>query len=602
MPQYNGMSAAPGESLPRRASQRPRPGPPSRWPLAVGGLALVAIVFGSLIVVAAGARGPGSLSPPSHSHFFPTWMAGPLIGAWPFATSGSALLHVFDYAVIGMYGFYILAVIYAPRLRRRWILAAILAVHLIFLISPPLPLTDIFNYINYGRMEIVHGLNPYATIPALEPHSDPSYTISNWHHLLSPYGPLFTIFTFALVPLGVAASFWAFKATLMLASLATLFLVWRCAEMLHRDPLTAVILVGLNPPVLVWGLGGDHNDFLMVLCMMLAIFLLLSARRQSFSNGLAIDRDRIAGPRRRAGAGAGGAIAAARNLRGGLAAGVTRRSARGAATLATRASLVRRRLIPARSWVGVPDRPSRLVVAASAPAIPAAPPALGSGFGELSEARSATLGKPRHVATAATRAKALHFCAGLALVAGCAIKLPAAILVPILFAAAPRRSYLLAGMAAALLAVAFASYSAFGARLPDLGVQSNLVTTVGLPNLLGSALGLGGETVGLRLALTGLLVVAVGLCALWAWRSRGEWIVPAAFAVLVLVLTLSWQVPWYLLWLLPLAALTRRPHIRVATLALGVYVILSFTYLINIHPPGSLLQTLHARETKFLVH
>ena len=98
-------------------------------------------------------------------------------------------------------------------------IAAIVAVHAIFFLAPPLALTDIFNYVNYGRMEVVHHLNPYTTIPILEPHNDPSYALSNWHQLLSPYGPLFTLLTFAVVPLGVAASFWALKGVLALASL-----------------------------------------------------------------------------------------------------------------------------------------------------------------------------------------------------------------------------------------------------------------------------------------------------------------------------------------------------------------------------------------------
>ena len=106
-----------------------------------------------------------------------------------------------------------------PRLRARWAIAAIVAVHAIFFLAPPLALTDIFNYINYGRMEVVHHLNPYTTIPVLEPHNDPSYTLSNWHQLLSPYGPLFTILTFAVVPLGVAASFWTLKGLLAAPSL-----------------------------------------------------------------------------------------------------------------------------------------------------------------------------------------------------------------------------------------------------------------------------------------------------------------------------------------------------------------------------------------------
>ena len=38
------------------------------------------------------------------------------------------------------------------------------------------------------------------------------------------------------------------------------------------------MLVGLNPIVLVWGLGGDHNDFLIVFAIVLGFYLLLRAR------------------------------------------------------------------------------------------------------------------------------------------------------------------------------------------------------------------------------------------------------------------------------------------------------------------------------------
>ncbi|MEA2297595.1 MAG: alpha,6-mannosyltransferase [Solirubrobacteraceae bacterium] len=587
---------------------------PARVPKILGAVGLLAIVLGCLTVVAVAARGPGSLSPPSHSHFFPAWLAGPLGGLWPFPSTGTTLLAIFDYAVGGMYVAYVLAVVCAPRLRARWTLAAIIVVHVIFLLSPPLALTDVFNYLNYGRMEIVHGLNPYVTIPALEPHGDPAYALSNWHHLLSPYGPLFTLFSFALVPLGVATSFWIFKACLMLASLGTLCLVWRCARLLHRDPLRAVLLVGLNPPVLVWGLGADHNDFLMVLFMMLAVNLLLSSRRPSFSSALSIEGEwigrsgRLARRARVAAAAAAGAVRARRPLTA-AASRWHRARALGAATAATRLPLLARRLTPGRAWAPAAPRagssrgPGRLVVAASAPAVtaPAAVPrAGGGGLGERSLGEAPW--PPRRAVVAATRERAFQFCAGLALVAACAIKLPAAILIPILVVVAPRRLHLLAGMGVALAAVAWASYTAFGPHLPDLGVQSNLVTTVGLPNLLGAAIGLGGETVGLRLVLTVVLLVVVGLCVLWARRRHGDWIVPAGLAVLVLVLTLSWQAPWYVLWLLPLAALARRPHLRVASLLLGVYLILAYTSTVNIRPPSSALQQVHAGETKHLVH
>ncbi len=251
----------------------------ARTDVRVGALALLVIVACSVLIVLMAADRPSILSPTTHASFFPAWMAGPLGGLWPGLTRNSSTLkYLFSGAIVLMYAAYLVGLAYLPRLRARWTIAGIVAVHAIFFLAPPLALTDVFNYINYGRMEVVHHLNPYTSIPILEPHSDPSYVLSNWHQLLSPYGPLFTILTFAVVPIGVAASFWVIKGVLAVASLATIFLVWKCAELLGRDPVAAIVLVGLNPIVLVWGLGGDHNDFLMVFLIVLGFYLMLRAR------------------------------------------------------------------------------------------------------------------------------------------------------------------------------------------------------------------------------------------------------------------------------------------------------------------------------------
>ena len=177
-------------------------------------------------------------------------MAGPLGGLWPGLTrDGTALRWLFTAGMAAMYVCYVLAIAYVPRmrLRARWTIATVVAVHAVFFLAPPMALTDVFNYINYGRMEVVHHLNPYTTYPILEPHNDPSYALSNWHELLSPYGPLFTLLTFALVPLGVAGAFWAIKAILVAASLGMILLVWRCAQMLDLDPVRAVMLRRAEP-------------------------------------------------------------------------------------------------------------------------------------------------------------------------------------------------------------------------------------------------------------------------------------------------------------------------------------------------------------------
>src|SRR5205814_6954136 len=113
-------------------------------------------------------------------------------------------------------------------------------------------------------MGVVHHLNPYTTLPFHRPHADPAYRISNWHFLLTPYGPLFTLLTYALVPLGVGASFWAIKLLVGLCMLGLLALVWWGARLIGLVPAAAVTFVGLNPIVLVWGIGADHYDVLMM--------------------------------------------------------------------------------------------------------------------------------------------------------------------------------------------------------------------------------------------------------------------------------------------------------------------------------------------------
>jgi hypothetical protein len=483
-----------------------------------GAAALLLVVAGSLLLVVVTADRPSLLSPTSHANFFPHWMAGPLGGLLPGLTgNGTALRYIFTGGIFAMYGAYLVALMYARRLPARWVIAAILAVHAIFLLAPPMALTDVFNYINYGRMEIVHHLNPYTTIPIAEPHSDPSFALSNWHQLLSPYGPLFTLFTFAVVPLGVAGSFWALKCALVLASLATIFLVWRCARLLGRDPVVAIVLVGLNPIVLVWGLGGDHNDFLTVFLIVLGFYLLVRSRPDAALGGAGAPR-------------AG----------------------------AERGSLGRR----VRTWL-----------------LPLSPAEVG---------------------------------AGVAFVTAAGIKASAGILIPVVLAAllrAPRRLTQVAiGMVAAGALISVVSLIAFGLHIPDLNTQSRLVTNESVPNLIGLLIGVGGENETIRVVMSALLGGSLLLCCAVAWRSRDA-LAPAGWASVALLVTLSWVLPWYVLWVLPLAALAGSRRLRKVTLVLGVYLIIAWapasTLLwnaIGFRPEWTPLGRLHQRYVKELLN
>jgi hypothetical protein len=489
----------------------------------IGVSALLAIVLcGALLVVLAADR-PSLLSATTHTGFFPRWMAGPLGGLVPGLTrSPTKLKYLFTGALVVMYASYLIALKYVPLLRARWTIGAVLAVHASFFLAPPLALTDVFNYVNYGRMEVVHHLNPYTTIPILEPHGDPSYYLSNWHQLLSPYGPLFTLMTFALVPLGVAASFWAIKAILGAVSLATIFLVWRCARLLGRDPIAAIVLVALNPIVLVWGLGGDHNDFLMVFCIVLGFYLLL-----------------------RSGA-----------------------------------------------WVAGDQQV-------------AVDPHVGQSEDRAGWQHGSVLGWLWPLAP-------LEVGAGMAFVTAAAIKASGAVLIPVVLAAllrAPRRAVqVLIGMLLAGVAVAAASLIAFGLHVPDLSTQSRLVTDVSVPNLLGLALGNGGETETLRALLSVVLVLTVLLCCVLAWR-RKDAITASGWVTVALLVTLGWVLPWYVLWVLPLAALSGSRRLRTTALVLGVYFIIAWAPAsgllwnkIGFHPEKTSLGRLHQRYVKELLN
>ncbi len=503
------LGSAPVDPVgPRHAlGRRLEGGSSARMRVFAAGLSLAAIPLISLLVVVMAADRPSGLAPTTHTGYFPGWMAGPLGGLWPGLTSnGTTLRYLMTAAIVVMFALYLVLLRGVSQLPARWVIAAILCAHAIFLLAPPMALTDVFNYINYGRMEIVHHLNPYTTIPIVEPHSDPAFILSNWHELLSPYGPLFTLLTFAAVPLGVAGSFWALKGILALASLGTIYLVWRCAKLLGREPRAAIALVGLNPIVLVWGLGGDHNDFLMVMFLMLAIYLLLLARARAADSQPAVSHR--------------------------------------------------------RQWL-----------------LPLSHPELG---------------------------------AGAALTTATALKASAAILIPIVLASLlrSRRSLVqvLVGILAAGAVLGVASLVAFGLHIPDLSTQGSVVTAESIPNLVGLAVGAGGETSSLRLLMSAALICAVLACCRMAYRRRDP-ITACGWVSVALLVTLSWVLPWYVLWVLPFAALSSSRRLRTASIVMGVYLIFAWApasgllfNAIGFHPERTAIGRLHQRYVRELLN
>ncbi|MEA2274856.1 MAG: alpha,6-mannosyltransferase, partial [Solirubrobacteraceae bacterium] len=239
----------------------------------VAGLLALAGLVVSGFVLGAGAAGQRLLFfVPAGRPGMPDWLAGPFseFGVSLDAETGAQLLLV-------MCACYVVALACARRLPMWAGLSAIGGLHLVFLLAPPIFSADVFGYIDYARLGVVHGIDPYLRGAAAAP-ADPVVPFVGWHDVPSPYGPLFTLASYALAPLSVAAALWTLKGVAALASLAGVALVWRIAARRGHAPLPAAMFVGLNPLLVVYGVGGAHNDMVLVVIMLAAVSFALARR------------------------------------------------------------------------------------------------------------------------------------------------------------------------------------------------------------------------------------------------------------------------------------------------------------------------------------
>lgn len=382
---------------------------------------------------------PGTLRP------LPGWLAGPFGGAG--ASLGLAsLIVVFGVLFLS----YAVAASCAHRLSPRAVLAAILALHAMVLFGPPLFSSDVFSYTAYARIGVVYGANPYLHGPGAFPLEALHPLIgARWIDTPTVYGPLFTALSYLLVPFGIAANVLAYKAVAAASSLALTYIIWRAARLRDLDSVKAAALVGLNPVIVLFGVGGGHNDLLMLAILAAGLYVML-----------------------------------------------------------------RRRELPS----------------------------------------------------------------GVLMVTATAVKLTAGLLLPFALAAQcgpggrPERRRLLVGAALAAVAIVGVAYLFFGAgplqMLSTLrGIQGEggphsivgfPAEMLGVPGLIGPA-----DTL-----LTVVFLVVLAWLVWRVWTDKLDWIAGAGWATVVLLLTTGFLVPWYVAWLIPLAALGRDRRLLVAVIAL----------------------------------
>ena len=356
------------------------------------------------------------------------------------------------------FGAYLGVLVWAPRLGRQLVWAAIVVAVAVFACLPPLLSHDVYSYVDYARLGVLHGIDPYVRPPTAFP-ADPAFAHVTWPHTTSAYGPLFTLATypFAVLPVGVAV--YALKAISAAAVLALAVLITRLAPTRGVDPLRAAAFVALNPLVLVHVVGGPHNDALAILLMMLGVAGILTARETS----------------------AGAALVAA------------------------------------------------IAIKASA--------AVTAPFALLATVKPPSTGRNPSIY------------GGFRPVGG-----------------------LLVGMGLAGVGIGGAAYLGFGWHWLDAfvlaGENQGHTSYMSIPITAARLTGLDPDVT--RIAALTLYTVLITYLLIWTYRGN-DWLRAAAWATTGLLLATAWLLPWYLLWPLPLAALSRDRSLKLLVLALTAY-------------------------------
>lgn len=330
-----------------------------------------------------------------------------------------------------------------------------------FALAPVLLSHDVYSYVDYARLGVVHGLNPYVHPPAAAPF-DPAYARVTWIGAGSAYGPLFSLATYPLAWLPVWLAVAALKATAALSVLATAVLVARLAPARGVSPLGAAAFVALNPLVLIHVVGGAHNDGLAMLMATAGIAAMLSSREAS----------------------AGAAFVAAFAIK--------------------------------------------------------APAAIAAPFALVGAARMEPFTPYR------------------------GDKAPTEVGRPGI--------RLLAAVAVAALAIGVAAYAAFGWHwlhgIELAGSHQHKTSHLSVPTTLARIAGL--DPTAVRAAALAIFAATFVYLLAWTWRGN-DWLRAASWASFALLIATAWLLPWYLIWALPLVALSRDRPLQLLTLALTAY-------------------------------
>ncbi len=151
-------------------------------------------------------------------------------------------------------------------------------------VIPPLVSKDTFSNIFYGKIAVRYHDNPYLITPQRFSSDElMAYTSLNWKNTAIVYGPLHTYFSMLLNLMAgqsITSNIFVFKGAMAFFHLVNVLLIWSILGMVApRRQRWGTLIYAWNPISLLIGVGGGHNDLMMMTLVLAALYFLLKDKR-----------------------------------------------------------------------------------------------------------------------------------------------------------------------------------------------------------------------------------------------------------------------------------------------------------------------------------
>lgn len=230
---------------------------------------------------------------------FPGWPVNPPIPQFHtsspynlFASWGTLVLLLAAFTSVFLIYLFALRIL-PTRISQRFIIRSTLVLGLLFVLIPVVTSSDIYSYIAYARIGVIHGLNPLTTQPSAISH-DAVYGYVSWRDQPSAYGPTWTLLTSFFQEILVLCGLGAYVLPMVLMlrlwglamHLCSVCLIWSIGGSLQRlhgivsakKRLLATLAFAWNPLLLLEACTNAHNDTTLLLLILLVIWFLVHAQ------------------------------------------------------------------------------------------------------------------------------------------------------------------------------------------------------------------------------------------------------------------------------------------------------------------------------------